>query len=242
MANAHVGIARVLHDTGDIGKVQIDKARVLNQVGDARHSLTEHIIRNLKRVCQRDLLVSGIFQAVIRDNQQGVNLSEELPDTGVGLYHPAVSFELEGLRHDTDGQNSGFLGNIRHGRCSTRTGAAAHAGGNKHHVRVFQHSGNGIAALFGGPSADLRIRTRALTFRNFFTDLDLLVRIRNRQSLLIGVDRNELDTLGAVFHHAVDNIIAGSADTNNLYRNDIFGTSFGLKIHVLCLLSESTTQ
>ena len=242
MSDTHMGIAGILHDAGNIGKVQIDEARVLDQVRDTCHCLAKHIIRDFKGIGQRNLLVGGIFQTIIRDNQKGINLSEEFPDARIGLNHPAVTFKLEGLGHNTDSQDPGFLGNIRHGRRSARTGAAAHSGGNKDHIRVFQHSGDGIAALFGSSPADLRIRTRALAFRNLFTDLDLLIRIRNRQSLLIGVDRNELDTLGAVFYHAVDNIIAGSADTNNLYRNDILGTSFGLKIHILCLLSESTTQ
>ena len=66
-ADAHVGEAGVLHDAGDVRKVEVDKAGVLDEVGDAHDGLTQHVVRDLEGVGQRDLLVGGEFQAVIRD-------------------------------------------------------------------------------------------------------------------------------------------------------------------------------
>ena len=42
-ANAHVGHACVLHDGGDVCKVQIDEAGILDQIGDRLHRLAEHV-------------------------------------------------------------------------------------------------------------------------------------------------------------------------------------------------------
>ena len=242
VSDTHMGIAGILHDAGDISKVEIDETGVLDQVRNARHCLTQHIIRDFKRICQRNLLVSGILQPIVRNDQQRVYFTKQFLDTGVRLLHTAVAFELKGLRHNADCQDSGFLCKIRHRRGSTGSGTAAHTGCDKDHVGIFQDSADGIPALFCSTSSDLGIRSGALSFGNLLTDLNFLIGIGNRECLLIGIDRNELNTLCAVLYHPVHDIVAGTADTDDFYCDDILGTSLGLKIHILCLLSESTTQ
>ena len=39
-AHAHVSQARVFHDGGDVGEVQVDEAGVPDQIGDGLHRLT----------------------------------------------------------------------------------------------------------------------------------------------------------------------------------------------------------
>ena len=237
-----MGIAGILHNAGDIRKVQINKAGILDEVRNAGYSLTKNIVGDFKRICQSDLLVGRVLQAVVGDDQKGVNLAEQFLDADIRLIHPAFAFKLKGLRDDADRQRTVFTGNVGNRRGRAGTGAAAHAGGNEHHVGAFQCSGNGISAFFSSTSADLGIGTCALTAGDFFTDLDFLICIRNGKRLLVGIDSNKLDTLGAVLHHTVYDVVAGSANTNDFYCYNIFRTSFGLKIHNLCLLSDSTTQ
>ena len=76
-ANAHVGEAGVLHDTGDVRKVEVDEAGVLYQIRDAHDGLTQDIIRDLESVGQRDLLVGGKLQPVVRDDEQRVDLAQQ---------------------------------------------------------------------------------------------------------------------------------------------------------------------
>ncbi len=62
-------------------------------------------------------------------------------------------------------------------------------------------------------------------------DLDLLVRAGDGQSLLICVDRYELNALSAGLDHSVYDVVAGAADTNDLYSYNIFRAYFGFEIH-----------
>src|SRR5699024_10954318 len=68
-AHAHVGQARVLHDGGDVGEVQVDEARLPDQVGDGLDSLLQHVVGNLKGVGEGDLLVGGILQALVGNDE-----------------------------------------------------------------------------------------------------------------------------------------------------------------------------
>ena len=242
MADTHVGIAGILHNAGNIGEVQIDKAGIFDQIRNAGNGLMQNIVRDLEGVGQGNFLIGSVFQPVIRDDQQRVHLAEQLFDAGLGLIHSPLALKLEGLGYDTDGKHAGVSGNIRNGRCGTCSGSAAHTGRDKHHIGIFKSSLNGVAAFFRSTSADRRIGSGTLSAGDLFTDLNLLVGIRDGKRLFIGIDGDELDTLGAALHHAVDNIVSGSAYTDDFYRNDIFRSCFGLEIHTMCLLSESITQ
>ena len=242
VADAHVGIARILHDAGHIGKVKVDKAGVLDKIGNAGNRLAQDIVRDLKGVGQGDFLIRGIFQPVVRDDQQRIDLAEQLFDAGLGLIHSPLAFEFEGLGYDTDGEHAGVSGDICNGRRGTGSGSAAHTGRDKHHIGIFKRSRNGIPAFLRSASAYRRIRSGTLSAGNLFPDLNLLVGIRDGKRLFVGVDSDELDTLGAVLHHAVHNVVARSAYTYDFDRDDIFRSRFGLEIHTMCLLSESITQ
>ena len=68
--HAHMGQARVLHDGGDIGKVQVDEARGGDQIGNGLHRLAQHIVSNGKGVGKRDFLVRGILEPVVGDDDR----------------------------------------------------------------------------------------------------------------------------------------------------------------------------
>ena len=236
MAHAHVGEAGVAHDAVHIRKVQVDEAGVLDQVGDAGDGLQQHVIGDLKSVGQGDLLVGGKLQAVIGDDEQRIHPAQQLLNAGVGLIHAALALKLEGLGHHAHGEQAGVLGDLCHHGGRAGAGAAAHAGGDEHHIRILHSLGNVVAALLRGALADLRIGAGALTAGHLLANLQLLVGIGHRQRLSVCIDGHKLHTLGAGLDHSVNNVVAGAADTNDLYRNHIFGTCFSFEIHSSVLL------
>ena len=58
----------------------------------------------------------------------------EVGNAGFGLFHLLFAFKSERLGHNADGKYAHILCELCNNRSSTRTGAAAHAGGNEHHV------------------------------------------------------------------------------------------------------------
>ena len=227
MSHAHVREARVLHDAGNVGKVEVDEAGVLDEVGDAGNGLTQHVVGDLERVRQRDLLVGGVFQAIVRDDQQGVHLAEQLVDADHGLIHAALALKLEGLGHHADGEDAGLAGDIRDGRRRARAGAAAHTGGDEHHIGVLQALGDVVAALLRAALAHFGVAAGALTMGQLFADLNLLVGAGDGQGLLIRIYCDVLNSLSPGFDHSVDNVIACAAHTNDFDGDDIFRTGFG---------------
>ena len=231
MADAHVGKAGILHDAGDIRKVKVDEAGVFDQVGNAGDGLLQHIIRNFKCIGEGDLLVGGKLQPVIGDDEQRVYPGEEILNALICLVHALLAFKLEGLGHNTHREAACLAGNLgNHGAC-TGTCAAAHTGSDEHHVGILHSLGNVIAALFGSTLSDFRIGTGALATGDLLTDLYFLVRIGNSKCLLICIHSDKLDTLCSGFHHAVHNVIAGSADTDHLDGDNILRSCFRFKIH-----------
>lgn len=86
--DAHVGHAGVFHNGGNIGKIQIDKAGIPNQIGNGLHRLPQHIIGDLKGVGKRDLLVCGVLEPLIGDDDQRIHLVLQLGNAAFRLLHP----------------------------------------------------------------------------------------------------------------------------------------------------------
>ena len=235
VANAHVSEACALHDAGDVSEVEVDEAGVLDKVGNAGDGLTQNVVRYLKRVCESYLLISRVFQAVVRDDKQRIDLAEQLLDTGVCLVHTALALELERRSDNADGKYTGLARDIRDNGSRTGAGAAAHTGGDEQHVRIFNGLCYVVLALLGGILADLRVGSCALTMGHLLAYLELLIRVGNGQRLLVRIDGNKLDTLCAGLYHSIYDVVAGTADTNYLNCNNIFRTRFGLEIHSSCL-------
>ena len=115
-AYAHVGQPRVLHHGGDIGEIQVDEPCGLDEVGDGLHRLAQHIVGDCKGIGESDLLVGGILQAVIGDDDQGIYLLPELLNALSGLLHAATALEIKGLGDHAHGQDTLLLGAYRAGK------------------------------------------------------------------------------------------------------------------------------
>ena len=215
-ADAHVGKAGVLHDGADVREVQVDEGRNVDQAGDALNALAQHIIGCFKSVHQGDFFLADELQPLVRDHDQAVYMHHQVGNTLFGHAHLALALKGKGLRDDADGQDTQVVGRLGHDRGSARAGAAAHAGGDKDHLRTLQRVGDLVLALLGGALADLRVSTGTAALGQLGTKLDLLGGLGVEQSLLVGVHRDELDPGQTGLHHAVDGVAAAATYADNL--------------------------
>ena len=132
-----------------------------------------------------------------------------------GLTHPLGAFELKGLGHNTDSQHAQLARGLRDDRSRARPGAAAHASGDKAHMRAGQMIDDVLDAFFGCGSANACAGTRAQTFGDLFTQLDSAVRHVLRQRLCVGIRDDKIHAFQLLFDHVVDGVTARPAHTEH---------------------------
>ncbi len=187
--------ARILHNGSDIRKIQVNKTSIPNQVRNGLHSLAENIIGNLKGIGKCNFLIGSVLEPLIRDNNQRIHLSPQLLNTALGLLHPAAALEAKGLCHNANCQNIQLFCQFRHNGSRSGASAAAHAGGNKHHVRLLQSLGYLIAALLRRFTPHLRVRTCALSMGQLLTNLYFIRRAGNIQRLFVRIYSHKVHAL-----------------------------------------------
>ena len=217
-----MGPAGVLHDGRHVGKVQVDNDILAeaHQLGDGGHRLLQNVVGDAEGVGKGDLLVGDVFQPVVGNDDQGVYLSAEVGNALLCLAHPVGTLKLEGLGDDAHGEDTCLVGQVRHNGCCAGTGAAAHTGGDEHHVGPFQGFGDCRTALLGRLPADFRLGACAHASRQLLADLELILADRLVEVLLIGIDHHKIHAADAGVDHAVDNIISGAADADDFDFND----------------------
>ena len=95
-----------------------------------------------------------------------------------GDAHAVDALELERLGDDADRQDARFVGDAGDDRRRPGAGAAAHAGGDEHHVRALHRFENVVDRLFGGGPADIGPRAGAEAAGHPDPELDLARRRR----------------------------------------------------------------
>ena len=70
------------------------------------------------------------------------------------------ALEVERLGDDADGQDAHLARGAGDDRRRAGAGAAAHAGGDEHHVRAGEMIADLLDRLFGGGAADFRLASR----------------------------------------------------------------------------------
>ena len=207
--------AAVSHDGLNICKVEVDDARVLDQVGDALDTLLEDFVRHAEGIHDGGIRIARLEELVVRDDDDGVYVLLQELDALLRMFASLAALELEGLCDDCDGQDTEVLTDLGDNRRRTCTGTAAHAGCDEDHVRA----GHGLRDLFhaflSGSLANLRVAACAEAFGELLTDLQLVLRLTLGERLLICVDSQELDTLELRVDHSVDGVAAAAADTDD---------------------------
>jgi len=125
------------------------------------------------------------------------------------------ALERERPRDHADGQRAGFLRQLGNDGRRPGTGAAAHAGGDEHHVRILDDRRELGPALIRGVSSARPIAARAQAASDLVSDLDLDVGLAAFQRLLVGVHRDELD-FERLRDHAIDGVAAATTAADDL--------------------------
>ena len=119
---------------------------------------------------------------------------------------------MERLGDHPDREDARLLGAARHDRGRAGAGAAAHAGGDKHHVRALQVTADLLEHLVGGSAPDLGLRAGTKTLGDLDAHLDDVLGLRGCERLGVSVGDNEFATLQPTRDHVVDRI---STSTTN---------------------------
>ncbi len=173
-----------------------------------------------------------MLEALVGDNDEGIDLALQLLDALFGLLHPAAALKAERLGDDADGQDALLTGDLGHNGRAARAGAAAHAGGDEHHVGILQRLGDLGAALLRTLAAHLGVAAGALTMGQLLADLNFIGGAGNVERLLIGIDRDEIHAAGPGTHHAVDHVVAAAADADDLDPDDVFNAGIQSECHI----------
>ena len=196
-------------------KSRLITAGSVDQVGDALDALAQDVVGDLEGLDHRGLLVEHLEQAVVGDDDQGVDLGGEFFDPLLGLAAAAAALEAERLGDDADRQRADLAGEAGDDRGGAGAGAAAGTGGDEDHVGALQQALDLVLLLEGGAVADLGVGAGAEAARLLVADVDGDVSDAELQRLKIGVDGHELDPGHAGVDHPVDRVDAGAADPDD---------------------------
>ena len=136
-------------------------------------------------------------------------------DALLGRLHAAAALEVERLGDDADGQDA--LLARRRGDDGRRTGAgaAAHAGGDEHHVGAVEQLQDLRQRLFGRLAADLGPRAGAQALGDGDAELDAAVGQRLAERLRVGVGDDEFHAFQRGADHVVDGVSARATDADD---------------------------
>ena len=215
-ADCHQGRSGIAHDRLHVGEVEVDDARLGDQVGDARDTLAKHVIRHLERFRQRRTRIDHVNEALIRNRDQRIDLLAQTVDAVLSRTSPPGAFEIEWLGDDAHRERAGGTRQFGDHRRSAGPGATAHSGGDENHVSIPHQLGEHIRALFRRASADFGPAAGAEAAGDLVADSHRNFGVAVQQRLGIGVDGNELDPGYAGIDHPVDRIAAGAADADHL--------------------------
>ena len=201
----------VLH----VGEIEVDEPLLDDQVDDAGDARIEHLVGQHEGFGEGRAVGGDAEQILIGNDEQRVDVPLQLGDADLGRAHAARAFEQERLGHDRHGQDAEFLGHAGDHRGRARAGAAAHAGGDEHHVAAGDGGADVLDRLLGGCLADFVLGAGAEAFGQPPPELDAVLGARGRQRLGIGVGDDELGARQPGRNHVVDGVAAGAADADH---------------------------
>jgi hypothetical protein len=155
-------------------------------------------------------------QAVIGDDDEGVDLLAQVCDPLLGLVGPPPTLEGERTSDDADGQRAQGARDAGYHRRTSGPRAAALARGHEHHVGALDDLLDVLRVVFGGLGAHLRSRSGAEAAGQLAAYVELDVGVAHQQRLGVGVDGDELHALEPDVDHPVDSVDATATDADNL--------------------------
>ena len=190
---AHDRRPNLLHDRFEIGEVDVDVARQVDQVGDTLDRLQEDVVDHLHHIHQGGIFVHQAQQPVIGHGDDGVGKFLEFLPPRLGIAHPLLGLEVEGLGDDGYGQGAGFLAQFGNHRCCAGPGATAETGGDEDHVGPLEHRLEIFIAFLGRLPTHFRFSASPHAFGDPGPQLKPDVGTGFFKGLHVGVGGDELD-------------------------------------------------
>ena len=157
LAGSHHGFAHFAHHCANISKIKIDQAGLNHQIGDPANALVQYCVGHMEGISECCALIGKPEQILIRNDDQRIDISLQLFDAILSLFHPALAFKFEWFGDHTNGQNTAFAGGPGNNWGGAGTGATAHTGSDKDHVTISQFCHDFCQAFFGGRTANFRL-------------------------------------------------------------------------------------
>src|SRR5206468_5154826 len=88
----------------------------------------------LEGVLKRDSLAYNCKQALVGNDDHGVDVLPHLGDAELGLAHALAAFEQERLGDDSHCQGTSFASELAKDGCGTRSSSTTHAAGHEDKV------------------------------------------------------------------------------------------------------------
>src|SRR6266511_2541545 len=219
--DAHEGRAGVGHDRLHIGEVEVDEAGHGDEIADALHTLTQHVVDDEERDDHARALLDDLQQAIVRDGDERVDLVDEIVDALLRQQLPLRSLERERLRHDRHRERADVLRDLGDDRSRAGPRPAAHAGGHEDHVGFLQRLVQLLAVVLGGLATNCGIGARTEALRDLVADADLVRCVGEEERLGVGVHRDELDAHELRSDHAIDGVRTAAADADDLDEREV---------------------
>ena len=213
---AHGGQSHAAHDGANVREIEVDETGHDDKAGDALHRLPKHLVRCLEGVAQGGAAIQNLQQSLIGNGDQGVCHVAQGAHALLGLRLPGPALEFERLGDDAHRKASHIPGDPGDDRRRAGPRAAAHAGGNEHHVGSGQLQRQFLMAFLCGAATDLGIGARAHALRQFLSDLHPGRCQGRRECLQVRIDGHELDSGRARLNHVADSVATCAAYADDL--------------------------
>ena len=212
---AHHRHAVLAHHGAHVGEVHVHHAGAVDHLGDARDGAVQHVVRGAERVFVGHVLPEDLHEAIVGDDDEGIDVLLELLDAHRGDLLP-LALEAEGLGDHRHREDAHLARDLRDHRRRARARAPAHAGGHEQHVRAGDEVLDALAVLLGRQPPDLGVGPRAQALGDARAQLQRRAREVALERLGVGVHRDELHALHAVVDHVVHRIAAAAAHAHHL--------------------------
>ena len=161
-------------------------------------------------------LVGDPEQVLVGDDDQRVDApcgSSAMPDSAMRMR--CWPSKWNGLVTTPTVRMPMLAGGLGDDRGGAGAGAAAHAGGDEHHMGAGEVVADFVDDFLGRGRADIGLRTGAQALGDLGAHLDDALRLRHGERLRVGVGDDEIDPLQSGRDHVVDGIAAGAADAEH---------------------------
>ena len=133
VARRHDGHATIFEHGLHIVEVEVDDAVDGDNLGNRLGCHRERVVGLAESIVDREVGIDAA-QALVVDDEQGIDVLGHLLHAVEGLVNLLVALETEGDGDDAYGEDAHLLGDLGDDGCGTGAGAATHAGGDEGHA------------------------------------------------------------------------------------------------------------